>query len=35
MLADQRQSWAVFAATMNDLLDPGAPAAVRAIGEKR
>jgi hypothetical protein len=35
MLAEQRESWAAFAATMNGLLEPGTAPTLRKIGEKR
>ena len=35
MLAEQRESWSVFASTMNGLLDPGAAPAIRIIGQQR
>ena len=35
MLAEQRTSWAAFAATMNGLLEPSTTPTIRKIGEKR
>jgi PadR family transcriptional regulator PadR len=35
MLAEQRESWTAFAATMNGLLDPSTATTLRKIGEKR
>ena len=35
MLAEQRESWASFAATMNGLLDPGTAPTLRKIGDRR
>jgi PadR family transcriptional regulator PadR len=35
MLAEQREGWASFAATMNGLLEPTTTPTLRTIGEKR
>jgi hypothetical protein len=35
MLAEQRESWAAFAATMNGLLDPSTAPTLRTIGERK